>query len=415
MSKLIVPTDVAGFTVGQELTDVVQIAAFWRAAGSEMEKGTFDELDDETLVSLTESVEDMDDKDEYILAVLAAIEEGGEEEEPLADNLRDVAQKVADSKVIGNWVERIIQGHKDIDSGPVSIAADMLDTLSPQELAIIPWPGSKSPIGNRMQDVTETEKAKTDGGTKKVSTSAIKAFIGMQPRIIALHDAVKRVEANVPQGGKVTEFPAIQSDLKNLNKQITNASRAYTFAIKLALLFEKLGEHPHVEMEFDMEDYTQPDGKAGTRYANTTYCVTVSNRHKRKETGTLTVAGVTRAAFAIIDNNTTYTMFMAMLKRKKAPATPTTKYPLPTTVAEFGEVLSVAVHSFAHAGLYSQLNVALAFTAGEQKEQADDLAWNLRAAEQYINDLMDKDDGKLRKRATAVAKARQEAKQAKAA
>lgn len=386
--KLLVPSDVAGFAAGSILDTVEQIAAYWRATYSEAKEGaTLEHMDDETIVSLASDVEpamkgeNYHDADEYILEVLTALESGGDEtpEVEIAEDIRAVAMKVAQSRVIGDWAAKIESGQRDVDAGPAFIAKEMMAVLEPSELAVISWPGSEVAHGNIPPDITKGTRV-VAGESKKFTHSKVKDFISLQPRVAALLDQIKKI-SNRPEGQKENQEEKVAK--KNINTSVSALTRAYTLAIKAALLFAHLEDHPHITIEWREEDGDISKWK---------YCVDVGNKHKVKEYGSFTIAGITKMGPASIPTTMTYQSLIEALKRKKEPTTTTTKYPQPEGVADMDDMLSTVVHALRAPSLWSQLTVALSVRLDADKKnedaatQADDLIRNLVALSSLASD-----------------------------
>lgn len=377
-----VPSDVAGFEAGRVLNTVEDIAAYWRAAYAEANDGeNIEHLDDETVVSLASDVqpamkgEDYHDADEYMLEVLTALENGGDATDTaeIAEDIRAVAIKVSQSKVINGWVNDVIEGQRTVDVGPAYIGKELLAILQPEELAVISWPGSET--GNNP-DITKGTRI-VAGESKKYTHSKVKDFISLQPRVKELSDMVAKISTRA-EGQK--ESQADKTAKKNVNRLISSANAAYIYAIKAALLFAHLKDHPHITIE-----WVEDDGDI----AKWKYCIDVGNRHKPKEYGTFTVAGITKLAPSQIPGTMSYASLVEALKRKKKGTPATTKYPMPEGVKDLDDMLSTIVHALETPSLWSQLSVALAtrLDADKKNEDAASVADGLISNLDRLSDL----------------------------
>ena len=371
-----IPVDVAGFEAGKVLADASKVAEYWRVAYAETNEGAnLEHLDDDTIVSLSGDVEQGDDADEYMLSVFSVLEAGGDDDDaPIAEDIRAVAMKVGQSATVTAWIDRVIAGQKDVDSGPAFIAKDLLANLDPQERAILPWPGSET--GNNP-DITRGTRI-VGGESKKFTHSKVKDFISLQPRVSALLDKIKSV-ASVAEGQKQTQEQ--KTAAKNLNTSVSAATRAYTLALKAALMMDHLEDHPHITLEWREEDGDISKWK---------YCLDLGNRHKPKVYGAFTIVGVTKLAPSLIPSTMTYDSMVEALKRKAKPVVAATKYPKAESVADMDDIMSTSVHALESASIWSQTMVAMSIRKNadgqnaDAAEQADDIIVNaVRLAELY--------------------------------
>lgn len=403
MAKFTVPTACGMFKEGQELTDNAVIVTYVRALASAMGQ-VIDHKSDAELMAAVNATADNEDTDEYVLELFSNIEagEGAESTDddvpPLADNLKGVGDKIANDKEIVLWVGKAIDGQKDVDRSPVFMADRVIRDLKPSEIACIPWPGSKQkidgvPTGINNPDISYVERRKTDGTKKEVQVSAIKTLIGLQPRVAALRDAQDAIKDALPDKAKMN--PEQKARYSNFGRQINSATRAYTLAFKLALLKSHLEDHKHVRLDFHTVESGEMDKEGNpVRILDpdmSTWCIDIVNRHNEKNFQTLTVAAVTRLNPSMITEHTTWTKVVDdLLARKKKEAAPTslTKFVEPESVVEFEEFSSVAVNTLERPSMFSQVNVAMAHTAGEQKEIADAILLNIGRLEELCADLL---------------------------